>query len=78
MSKNFKVLTENEIFLISGGKRCTDNSRERAREKTRTQKQIERITKERDRLIRERYGRTASAFEAGFRAWNGGLSCADF
>lgn len=76
MSKNFEVLTENEMFLISGGKRCTDNSRERPREKTRTEKQIERIMKERDRMIRERYGSTFSAFEVGFRALNGGLTCA--
>lgn len=78
MSKKFEVLTENEIFLISGGLRCTDRRSERSNnrdQRTRTEKERDRVMRERDRMIRERYGRTFSALEVGSRAWNGGLNC---
>lgn len=70
--KKFKALTEDEMFLISGGRRCTDNSRDRRGK--REESGFERALREK----REHYGRlgrASAALDGVNSALHGGGGC---
>lgn len=70
--KKFKALTEDEMFLISGGRRCTDRSRDKGEKREETG--FDRALREK----RERYGRVgraSAALDGVSSALKGGWGC---